>query len=255
MTVHKAKHFNLHIVIKKHIPNFVTCLNIFSGAISIVFAFKGNLDLAAWFIGLAAVFDFMDGMLARLLNAKSDIGLQLDSLADVISFGLAPSIIVFQLMERTLNKPFIYWFDLNVFSLIAFIIVVFSALRLAKFNIDTEQADDFKGLPTPANALFFASLPLVYYQAESLGFQFLQNSLTNYWVLFALTLIFSSLLVSNITLFSMKFKNLFWKGNQLRYILFVSFFVLFFWIRFYSLPLIIILYILLSVIFYKKSKV
>ncbi|OQX75788.1 MAG: CDP-diacylglycerol--serine O-phosphatidyltransferase [Bacteroidetes bacterium 4484_276] len=243
------------MVIKKHIPNFVTCLNIFSGAISIVFAFKGNLDLAAWFIGLAAVFDFLDGMSARLLNAKSDIGLQLDSLADVISFGLAPAVIVFQLMENALNKPFIDWFGLNVFSLVAFILVAFSALRLAKFNIDTEQADDFKGLPTPANALFFASLPLVLFQAESLGFQFLQNSLTNYWVLFVLTIIFSGLLVSNIGLFSMKFKNLFWKGNQLRYILFISFFVFFFLIRLYSLPLIIIFYILLSVLFYKKSRV
>ena len=242
-------------MIKKHIPNFVTSLNLFCGSISIIFAFKGNLDLAAWFIGLAAIFDFLDGMLARLLNAKSDIGLQLDSLADVISFGLAPSVIVFQLMEKTFNEPFIYSFDFNVFSLTAFIIVVFSALRLAKFNIDTEQIDDFKGLPVPANALFFASLPLVYFQAESTGFITVQNALSNYWILLSLVVIFSGLLVSNIPLFSMKFKNLFWKGNQLRYILFISFFILFFWISFYSLPLIIILYILLSVLFYKKSQI
>ena len=200
-------------MIKKHIPNFVTSLNLLSGSISIIFALKGNLELAAWFIGLAAVFDFMDGMLARLLNAKSDIGVQLDSLADMISFGLAPAMIVFQLMEKTLNKPFLYWFDLNVFSLIAFSLTVFSALRLAKFNIDDQQTEDFIGLPTPANALFFASLPLVYFQAESIGFGFAKNLISDYWILFSLALIFSGLLVSNIKLFSMKFKNFSLKDN------------------------------------------
>jgi CDP-diacylglycerol--serine O-phosphatidyltransferase len=243
------------MVIKKHIPNFVTSLNLISGSISIVFAMRGNLDLAAWFIGLAAVFDFMDGMLARLLNAKSEIGVQLDSLADAVSFGLAPAMILFQLMERTLNKPFLYLFDLNVFSIVAFLLTVFSALRLAKFNIDTEQADDFKGLPTPANALFFASLPLVYFQADSTGFEFVQNVLSNYWILFFLTLIFSGLLVSNIRLFSMKFKNFSFKSNYLRYVLMGVFVVLFFRIGFYALPLTIILYILLSVLFYKKNQV
>jgi len=241
-------------VIKKHIPNFVTSLNLLSGSISIIFALKGNLELAAWFIGLAAVFDFMDGMLARLLNAKSDIGVQLDSLADMISFGLAPAMIVFQLMEKTLNKPFLYWFDLNVFSLIAFGLTVFSALRLAKFNIDDQQTEDFIGLPTPANALFFASLPLVYFQAESIGFGFAKNLISNYWILFFLTLIFSGLLVSNIKLFSMKFKNFSFKDNYLRYVLMISFLALFIWKGFFALPLTIILYILLSVLFYKKSQ-
>jgi CDP-diacylglycerol--serine O-phosphatidyltransferase len=242
-------------VIKKHIPNFVTSLNLVSGSISIIFALKGNLELAAWFIGLAAVFDFMDGMLARLLNAKSEIGVQLDSLADVISFGLAPAMIVFMLMERTLNKPFLFWFDLNIFSLVAFIITVFSALRLAKFNIDEQQTEDFIGLPTPANALFFASLPLVYFQAESIGFGFVKNLISDYWVLFSLTLIFSGLLVSNIKLFSMKFKNFSFKDNLLRYLLMGIFVVLFTWKGFFALPLTITLYILLSVLFYKKGRV
>jgi CDP-diacylglycerol--serine O-phosphatidyltransferase len=242
-------------VIKKHIPNFVTSLNLLSGSISIIFALKGNLELAAWFIGLAAVFDFMDGMLARLLNAKSDIGVQLDSLADMISFGLAPAMIVFQLMEKTLNKPFLYWFDLNVFSLIAFSLTVFSALRLAKFNIDDQQTEDFIGLPTPANALFFASLPLVYFQAESIGFGFAKNLISDYWILFSLTLIFSGLLVSNIRLFSMKFKNFFVKDNLLRYVLMLLFVSLFIWKGFFALPLTIILYILLSVLFYKKNQI
>jgi CDP-diacylglycerol--serine O-phosphatidyltransferase len=242
-------------VITKHIPNFVTSLNLFCGSISIVFALRGNLEMAVWFIGLAAVFDFMDGMLARMLNAKSEIGVQLDSLADVISFGLAPAMIVFMLMERTLNKPFLFWFDLNIFSLVAFIITVFSALRLAKFNIDDQQTEDFTGLPTPANALFFASLPLVYFQAESIGFGFVKNLISNYWILFFLTLIFSGLLVSNIKLFSMKFKNFSFKDNFLRYVLMGIFVALFIWKGFFALPLTIILYILLSVLFYKKSQV
>jgi len=215
---------------------------------------RGNLDLAAWFIGLAAVFDFMDGMLARILNAKSEIGVQLDSLADMISFGLAPAMIVFQLMESSLNKPFLYWFDLNIFSLVAFLITVFSALRLAKFNIDDQQTEDFIGLPTPASALFFASLPLVYFQADSTGFEFATNLLSDYWILFFLTLIFSGLLISNINLFSMKFKDFSLKNNLLRYLLMGVFVVLFVWKGFYALPLTIIFYVILSVLFYKKSQ-
>ncbi len=241
-------------MIRKHIPNFVTSLNLVSGCISVIFALKGNLDLAAWFIGLAAVFDFMDGMLARMLNAKSEIGVQLDSLADMISFGLAPAMIVFQLMESTMNKPFLFWFDLSVFSIVAFLLTVFSALRLAKFNIDDQQTEDFTGLPTPANALFFASLPLVFFQADSTGFEFVQKLLSDYWILFFLTLIFSGLLVSNIRLFSMKFKNFSFKSNLLRYVLMGFFVILFIWKGFYALPLTIILYILLSILFYRKSQ-
>jgi len=211
--------------------------------------------MAAWFIGLAAVFDFMDGMLARILDAKSDIGVQLDSLADVISFGLAPAMILFQMMDRTNNEPVMLWYDLNIFLVIAFIIPVFSALRLAKFNIGNWQSEDFFGLPVPANAIFFASLPLVMLQAESTGVGFLQRFLSDYWILFFLAVIFSGLLVSNIRLFSMKFKNFAIKDNLLRYILLVIFVALFIWKGFFALPLTIILYMLLSVLFYKKSQV
>ncbi len=241
-------------MIRKHIPNFVSALNLVSGCISIIFALKGNLDLAAWFIGLAAVFDFLDGMLARLLNVNSEIGVQLDSLADVISFGLAPAMMLFQLMESAISKPYLFWFDLNVFSIIAFLLTVFSALRLAKFNIDDQQTEDFTGLPTPANALFFASLPLVYFQAESTGLTMIQNTLSDYWILLLLVVIFSGLLVSNIKLFSMKFENFSFKSNFLRYVLMGVFVVLFIWKGFYALPLTIILYILLSILFCRKSR-
>ena len=239
---------------KKHIPNFVTSLNLLSGSISIVFAFNGNPELAAWFIGLAAVFDFFDGMLARLLNAKSAIGLQLDSLADMVSFGLAPAVILFRLMESALNQPFLFWFNINVFSLAAFVITVFSALRLAKFNIDDRQTVNFIGLPTPANALFFASLVLALSQAEATGNTIIHQLLTNYWILLSLDLVFSALLVSEISLFSMKFKSFRWGDNRLRYTLLVSFIIFFIFFRFYSLPLIIILYLLLSLLFFRKER-
>jgi CDP-diacylglycerol--serine O-phosphatidyltransferase len=240
---------------KKHIPNLVTSLNLFSGSISIVFAFGGNLELAAWFIGLAAVFDFFDGMLARLLNARSAIGLQLDSLADMISFGFAPAVIVFQLMEKTLNQPFLIWYNIHVFSLLAFIITVFSALRLAKFNIDDGQTVNFIGLPTPANALFFASLPLALTQADTTGAAEIQNLLSNYWILLALVILFSGLLVSNIPLFSMKFKSFSWRNNKLRYVLITGFVILFAIAGFYALPLIIVFYLLLSIVFFREKTV
>ncbi|HQS50964.1 MAG TPA: CDP-diacylglycerol--serine O-phosphatidyltransferase, partial [Daejeonella sp.] len=142
---------------KKHIPNSVTCLNLFSGCLGIVFAFQGNLIWASYAIVIAAVFDFFDGMLARLLKAYSDIGKELDSLADMVSFGVLPSVIIYQLFA--LSPQIDFGADWLSFS--AFIIAVFSALRLAKFNIDTRQSENFIGLPTPANALLIASFPLI----------------------------------------------------------------------------------------------
>jgi CDP-diacylglycerol---serine O-phosphatidyltransferase len=233
---------------KKHIPNFVTLLNLFSGSIAMVFAFEGNLMLAAWFIGFAAIFDFLDGLLARLLNARSAIGLQLDSLCDIISFGLVPSVIVYQMMSNTYNAPFVYFKGINILFFTAFLIPAFSALRLAKFNTDDGQSDSFSGLPTPANALFFASLPLVLYQAEKEGAIFLQDMLQNFWFYLCLTIVFSLLMVSKIPLFSLKIKNLKLKENKKPFVLMMIAVVLFLVIKFYALPAIVILYILISLV-------
>lgn len=241
-------------MIKKHIPNFITLLNLFSGSIAIVFAFKGNLMLSAWFIGFAAIFDFLDGMSARLLNAKSPIGLQLDSLADVISFGLAPSFIVYQLMLQSYNAPFLYFNDVNLMAFAAFLIPAFSALRLARFNIDENQTESFLGLPTPANALFFASLPLVNFQAEKEGLDTMLSFLKNYWVLLGLAVSLSLLMVSSVPLFSLKLKNFRFQENQNRFILIIAAVILFVSIKFYALPLIVILYILISIIGNKFSR-
>jgi CDP-diacylglycerol--serine O-phosphatidyltransferase len=233
-------------VIKRNIPNFITILNLFSGCVALVFAFNDNLVLTAWFLGFAAIFDFFDGMLARLLHVKSPLGVQLDSLADMVSFGVVPGVIMFQLMQASHVSPYFDFFENNMWSFAAFVIPVFSALRLAKFNIDERQTDSFFGLPTPANALFFASLPLVLIQAETLGLTSLVGLLRNYWFLLALTILFSGLMVSEIHLFSLKFKNFSWKSNAVRYILVGLSVVLFFLLKFISIPLIVLLYVLLS---------
>ena len=157
----------------RHLPNFITLLNLFSGSIAIIMAFEGNLSTASYFIGLAVVFDFFDGFLARLLNKYSDIGKELDSLADIVSFGVAPSIIMFHLLKLSLNIDKLpLSFDITtlvdiVVLLSAFLITVFSALRLAKFNVDTRQKDSFIGLPTPASAILIASLPVIMHNSDN----------------------------------------------------------------------------------------
>jgi CDP-diacylglycerol--serine O-phosphatidyltransferase len=235
-------------LITRHIPNFVTILNLLSGSIAIVFAFDGNLQLASWFIAFAAVFDFLDGTLARLLNARSAVGLQLDSLADVISFGLAPAVIVYQMMLSSFNMPFLYFSGKNLVAFLAFLITAFSALRLAKFNVDDGQQDSFLGLPTPADALFFASLPFVLMYAEQNGAEKVVSMLENFWILAAATLVFSILMVSNIRLFSLKIKSLAFSKNQIRYIFAGLVVIMVILLKIYALPLAVILYILLSVV-------
>jgi CDP-diacylglycerol---serine O-phosphatidyltransferase len=216
-----------------------------SGSISILFMLDGQLVWASAFIGLGAIFDFLDGMLARWLNSQSPIGLQLDSLADVITFGLAPSFIMYQLMAASLDT------DIQLLKIIpaafpAFLIVAFSALRLAKFNIDDSQQESFTGLPTPANAIFFASFPLVLMQAEAADQMLIINLLQNYWILLPLTGIFSLLMVSSVPLFSLKFKSLSLHENKLRYLLIFLAVALLITIKYLAFPLIIIIYILLS---------
>ncbi len=185
---------------KKHIPNFITCLNLFSGSIAVYLAFKGEFQGAMIAILLAAVFDFFDGFAARLLKAYSPMGKELDSLADVISFGMAPGAMVFSLLSTLENCSYL--------PFVAFLIPVFSGLRLAKFNIDDRQTTSFLGLPVPANAIFWAGLV----------FSFSTFMLANYWLLIILICLFCFFLVSDIPMFSLKFKSYGWKANQLQYI-------------------------------------
>lgn len=198
------------MAIKKHIPNTITCCNLFSGCIACVMALQGNPLAALFFIVTGAVFDFFDGMVARLLKVSSPLGLQMDSLADDVTFGLAPAAIVFSFM-RGLDYPVFLVPVQEYVPYCAFLIAVFSAVRLAKFNIDTRQKSTFIGLPTPANALFWASL------VAGLGGWI--KELNYGWLLvLGLIVIFSYLLVSEIPMFSLKFKSLRWRSNKVRYI-------------------------------------
>ncbi len=231
---------------KKHIPNLITCLNLFSGCIAVVFAFQNDLKLAAYFVFLAALLDFLDGFIARLLKSYSEIGKQLDSLADMVSFGLVPGIVLFQYLQNsngiTENNNFL--------AFGGFIITVFSALRLAKFNLDTRQSDQFIGLPTPANALFIVSLIFVFEKYPTLFEQ-----LNVAWFFAVITILFSYLLVAELPLLALKFKSFTFKNNELPIALLISSAVLILLFTFAAIPIIIILYILLSLIKPKKHEI
>ena len=217
----------------RYIPNVITCFNLFCGCVSIVFTFSDRLDLAAYLILVAAVFDFLDGFAARWLKAYSEMGKQLDSLADVVSFGVAPASIMFILIHSAAFFPF-GW--LAAFS--AYLIAVFSALRLAKFNIDTRQSESFIGLPTPANAIFICSLALS-------NIHFVTN---NVFFLLAVTVVFSFLLVSELPLFSLKFKSYNLKNNIIQNIFIVISIIILLLFHLQGLSLVILAYIALSII-------
>lgn len=235
--------------LRKHIPNFVTSLNLFSGCIGVAAIFSGHTTAAVILMGAAAIFDFADGLVARALHVKSAIGKELDSLADVVSFGLLPGAIMYQLMLGCTNLPGKEFGWINPYPYLAFLITVFSALRLAKFNIDTRQNDSFIGLPTPANALFIASLPMILLQIGQSD-QILvpiASLLENYYFLIGLTVLMSWLLVAEIQLFALKFKNFSWQDNKSQFT-FVGFSILLLIIlHFMAIPVIILLFILMSV--------
>ncbi|MCC8089789.1 MAG: CDP-diacylglycerol--serine O-phosphatidyltransferase [Rikenellaceae bacterium] len=189
------------------IPNIITSLNLMSGCISIVFAFKGDFLWSFLMIIIAAGFDFFDGLTARALKQYSEIGKQLDSLADIVSFGAAPSFTVYCYLSH---------YDIGTGPVVytVFILTAFSALRLAKFNLDTRQSEEFIGLPTPANAIFFSSL---IFTASSGRYGFVNALTDNFITIFILVIIFSLLLISEIRMFSLKFKDLSIRNNFLRY--------------------------------------
>lgn len=232
--------------IKNNIPNYITLLNLFSGSVAIILAFSGELPLAGMFIFLAAIFDFADGLAARALKARSGIGAQLDSLADVISFGLAPSVIMYHLMVQCHGIPDLVYGSIHLLPLSALFLVAGSAWRLAKFNTDPGQETVFKGLPTPAMGLFVAALPLMLGKPGEDAIY--DPLLRNFYVLLPITLFLSWIMVSDIPMISLKFKNLAWKGNESQYILAACLPVLFIIFRFSAIPMIIFLYIIISVI-------
>lgn len=183
------------IKIKKHIPNTITCLNLLAGCVAAVFAFKGELVTAALLVYLAGLFDFFDGFAARALKAYSPLGKELDSLADVVSFGFVPAAIIYNLLSEKLSLP--YW-GVDYLPYLAFLLVAFSALRLAIFNIDERQSTSFIGLPTPANGFFWVSL--------AAWSQYREIEL-NVYVIYGLIIVFSYLLVAELPMFSLKIKK------------------------------------------------
>ena len=242
---------------KRHLPNALTCLNLLCGCLALTFILGGpgqnGLTIAAGFVGVAAVADFFDGLLARALRVSSPIGKDLDSLADMVSFGVVPGAILFKLLQFTLAAntvpaPDAYTVTTDtalqlVLPYFGFLVSIFSALRLAKFNNDTRQTTSFIGLPTPACTLVVASLPLILAN-DQFG---VKDIILNPWLLVGLTVLLSGLLVAELPLFALKFKNLRWLGNRRRFIFVALALVLVSTLHAAGIPLAVLLYVLLSV--------
>ena len=233
-------------MIKKHIPNTLTCCNLISGCVATVFALGGQISIAFLFIIIGAVFDFFDGMSARMLGVSSPIGKELDSLADDVTFGVAPATMVFYVLG-VLDYPALLEPLRPVLPFFAYIMAAFSALRLAKFNLDERQAMGFIGLPTPANALFWGSFLL---GAASL----LESSPYMVFVVLALVLLCSYVMVAEIPMFALKFKHLGWHGNELRYTFLLTCIPLLLIFRMSAFAIIIAWYVILSIYSNTKQK-
>ncbi len=225
---------------KKHIPNMITSCNLISGCIATYFAFLSDYRMALAFIVLGAVFDFFDGMSARLLGVSSPIGKELDSLADDVTFGFAPSAMLFSfLCSQHIHQPYI--------PFLAFIMAAFSALRLAKFNLDERQALGFIGLPTPANALFWGALIV--------GISPYTAQMPDYLVYVILVMMFFScyLLVSEIPMFALKFKHWGWRGNEVKYLFVITSALLLVFLGIPGIASVIAWYVVLSLLTQRKS--
>jgi len=252
----------------KQIPNIFTLLNLFFGCIAIVFALQNTIDIsytaeggqylkltenifyASLFIGIAAVVDFLDGFVARLLKASSEMGKQLDSLADVVSFGAAPGIILYQFLRMSFIKENEGLETSIIWLVPAFIFSCAGAYRLARFNIDTSQSFGFKGVPIPAAGLVVASLPLIYWNVQS---ETIYNLLLNKWFLYALILVLSGLMVSTLPLMALKFKDFTLKNNLPKIILLVIAIAAAFLLQWIAVPVVFIAYIILSLLYKPKQ--
>ncbi len=223
---------------KKHIPNFITCLNLFSGCIGTVFALQGEFQITLYCAVASGIFDFLDGLVARALHIKSSIGKELDSLADVISFGLLPGAVLFKLLGVAFSED-------SYLPYLGFIVTVSSALRLAKFNIDERQSTDFIGLNTPMNTFYVISLPFI---AETHGSLILHPAF-----LMGSIVITSLLLLSNIRLFSMKLTSWSWRENNWKFMFIILSGLLIGLLKFTAVPVVLVLYFLFSYIHFKKA--
>lgn len=246
----------------KQIPNIITSLNLLCGCIAVLFAVSGDLVTAAFFVFFGIFFDFFDGLAARLLNAQSDVGLELDSLADMVTSGLVPGIVMVQLISEAISGVGIHVFSeesesmswyaskFSFLPLVGLIIVIASAYRLAKFNVDTRQTTNFLGLPTPANALLILSLPLILQFQHS---AWIESLILNKWTLIALSIVSVILLNAELPLFALKFKSWDFKNNTIRYVFLILCVIALVLLKFIAIPVIIVLYILLSLLWREKE--
>ncbi len=241
--------------VKSHIPNTITLMNLTMGIASIYFSFQGtqeHLAVAGYLIFAAALFDFFDGFAARLLHAKSEIGLQLDSLADMVSFGVAPGFIIYQMIVLSHGKPMDMVSGFNLFTLWAILIPWGAALRLAKFNVDDSQQMGFKGMPTPALAFLVASLPIIrvtLYTNQGMIYMIFTNS----YFLAATAIAGFFLMTSSFPMFALKFKDYKWKGNEFRYSFLLTSLIILILFKIVAIPFIIALYLFLSLIIYLSN--
>ena len=252
----------------KQIPNLFTLLNLFFGCLAIVFTLQNGimisvdaegtqlLDIpekiwmASLFIGIAAVVDFLDGFVARLFKASSEMGKQLDSLADVVSFGVAPAMIIYQFLRLSFSQQE-GGLDVSLIWLLpAFILPVAAAWRLARFNLDTSQSFSFKGMPVPAAGIFVASLPLIYWNINE---AWVQNLLLNKWFLYTVILLLSGLMVSTLPLMALKFKDFSLKNNFPKYLVIVVAIIAAVLLKWLAIPVAVLAYVLISLLFKNKT--
>ena len=237
--------------ITKHVPNLITLLNLASGVIALVYAFETNWQMAFFWVCMGIFFDFWDGFFARVFKVQSPLGLQLDSLADMVTSGVVPGVVMYQLLANIADMRDEYNlssdnFFLGILPYLGFIITLASCYRLAKFNIDTRQTDSFIGLPTPANALLILSLPVILNKTGGDGVIF--ATLSNPYILVGISLLSAYLLNAEIPLFSLKVKYFNWERNKIQAIFLIVSILLLFFFQYFAIPLIILSYVILSVI-------
>ena len=238
--------------IKSYIPNAFTMANLFCGMLGVFFAATGHLDYAAYAVVAGVFFDFFDGFFARMFKVEGELGLQLDSLADVVTSGVVPGMVMFQMLHKLEHwntgerwvEAGLSWESLSLLPFLGFAITLASAFRLAKFNIDTRQTTSFIGLPTPANALLILSLPLI---VQFQDYAIAETLITNTWFLLVLTALSCYMLNAEIPLFALKFKSWGLAENKIRYGFLLLAIILLFWLTFAAIPLIIIAYVLISI--------
>jgi CDP-diacylglycerol--serine O-phosphatidyltransferase len=236
--------------IKKHIPNTITLLNLLAGLLALIHAFNGNYNEAFSLVCLGIFFDFWDGFFARIWKVQSPIGLQLDSLADMVTSGVVPGLVMYKMLGDIQENQYQYnltedTYYMGVVPYLGFLITLASCYRLAKFNVDTRQTDSFIGLPTPANALLIMSIPMIQFHSE---FDWLVDFLSNPYVLVGITALSAYLLNAEIPLFSLKVKSFSWEKYKMQVVFLILSVILIVLLEFIAIPIIILLYVILSVV-------